>query len=119
MVGSETFRSLITEYEVMDMITTKTVYKVPNILESDRELFSTPVGIWCADNIECENMSIEDAQNNSVCLSGNVIDESIKDCLVFTFLDVINYGIEKNKFVKIEYKELIAECETIETIVCE
>lgn len=101
------------------MIKVKTLYRVPNTLETFEGVCSTPVGVWCTDNIECENMSIEDAQNNSVCLSGNVIDESIKDCLIFTFLDVINYGIEKDEFVKIEFEKLIAECETIETIICE
>lgn len=101
------------------MITTKTVYEVPDILESDRELFSTPVGIWCTDNFDCENMNIEDAQSNSVCLMGNIFDESIKDCLIFTFLDTLNYGLEKDKFVKIKYDELVAECKQIEVIVHE
>lgn len=101
------------------MITTKIIYEIPDILESDRELFSTPVGIWRTDNIECKNMSINDAQNNSVCLNGNIIDESIKDCLIFAFLDVINYGLEKDEFVEIKYEELISECKQIKIIVCE
>lgn len=29
----------------------------------------------CTDNPNCKNMSIEDAQNNSVCLSGNIFDK--------------------------------------------
>ena len=104
------------------MITRKTVYKVPDILgdyAGFSGLFSTPVGIWCTDNLDCENMSIKDAQRNSVCLSGNVFNESIKGCLIFTFLDAVNYGLEKDKFVKIEYEELIAECKAIELLVCE
>lgn len=101
------------------MITRKKVYEVPDILESDKELFSTPVGIWCTSNPNCENISIKDAQSNSVCLSGNVFDESIKDCLIFTFLDAINYGLEKDKFIKIEHEELITECKQIEMIICE
>lgn len=101
------------------MITIKTVYKVPDILESDKELFSTPVGIWCTDNLDCENMSIKDAQSNSVCLSGNIFDESIKNCLIFTFLDAVNYELEKDQFIKIEYEELVAECKQIEMIFCE
>ena len=111
-----------TEYEVMDMITRKKVYEVPDILDDYSGLsglFSTPVGIWCTDNFDCENMSIKDAQGNSVCLSGNIFDESIKDCLIFTFLDAINYDLEKDKFVRIEYEELVAECKKIEMIVCE
>ena len=103
-------------------LTTKTVYKVPNISDDYAGfsgLFSTPVGIRCTDNFDCENMSIKDALSNSVCLSGNIVDESIKDCLIFTFLDEVNYGLGKDEFVKIEYEELVAECKTIELVVCE
>ena len=113
---------LIIGHEVIDMITRKKVYEVPDILDDYAGfsgLFSTPVGIWCTDNFDCENMSIKDAQSNSVCLSGNIFDESIKDCLIFTFLDAINYGLEKDKLVRIEYEELVAECKKIEMIVCE
>ncbi len=45
-----------------------------------------------------------------------IFDENIKGCLIFTFLDAVNYGLEKDKFVKIEYEELVAECKTIELI---
>lgn len=113
---------LITGHEVMYMITRKKVYEVPDILDDYAGLsglFSTPVGIWCTDNFDCENMSIKDAQSNSVCLSGNIFDESIKDCLIFTFLDAVNYGLEKDKFVKIEYEELVAECKIFNLVVCE
>ena len=104
------------------MITRKTVYKVPDILDDYAGfsgLFSTPVGIWCTDNLDCGNMSIKDAQRNSVCISGNIFDYSIKDCLLYTFLDAVNYGLEKDKFVKIEYEELVAECKAIELLACE
>ena len=101
------------------MITRKTVYRVPNILETFEGACGTPMGVQCTDNPNCENMSIEDAQNNSICLSGNIFDESIKDCLIFTFLDAINYGLEKDKLVRIEYEELVAECKKIEMIVYE
>lgn len=101
------------------MMKTKIVYRVPNILETFEGVCGTPMGVWCTDNLDCENMSIKDAQNNSVCLSGNIFDESIKNCLIFTFFDVVNYGLEKDKFVKIEYEELIAECKRIEMVICE
>lgn len=104
------------------MIKTKTVYKVPDISDDYAGfsgLFSTPVGIWCTSNPDCGNMGIKDAQSNSVCLSGNIFDESIKDCFIFTFLDAINYGLEKDQFIKIEYEELVAECKQFEMIVCE
>lgn len=101
------------------MITRKTVYRVPNILETFEGACGTPMGVWCTDNPNCANMSIEDAQNNSICLSGNIFDESIKNCLIFTFLDAINYELEKDQFIKIEYEELVAECKQIEMIFCE
>ena len=66
---------------------------MPNILETNEGACGTPMGVWCIDNPNCENMSIEDAQNNSICLSGNIFDESIKNCLIFTFLDAINYEL--------------------------
>lgn len=100
------------------MIKTNTVYKVPDILD-DFGLFSTPVGIWCTDNFGCEKMSIKDAMNHSKCINGNIVDESIKKCLIFTFLDAINYDLKKDKFVKIEYEELITQCKQIEMIACE
>ncbi|MCM1044454.1 MAG: hypothetical protein NC417_02990 [Candidatus Gastranaerophilales bacterium] len=101
------------------MIKTKTLYRVPNMFETFEGVCGTPTGVWCTDNLDCQNMSIEDAQNNSVCLSGNVINESIKDQLIFTFLDTVNYSLAKDKFMKIEYEELIAECKSIEMVVCE
>ena len=94
---------LIIGHEVIDMITRKKVYEVPDILDDYAGfsgLFSTPVGIWCTDNFDCENMSI-------------------KDCHIFTFLDAINYGLEKDQFIRIEYEELVAECKQIEMILCE
>ena len=51
------------------MIKIKTVYRVPNILEIFEGACGTAMGVWCTDNPNSENMSIEDAQNNSVCLS--------------------------------------------------
>lgn len=101
------------------MIKTQIVYRVPNILETFEGVCGTPMGIWCTNNPDCKNMSIEDAQRNSVCLSGSIFDESIKDCLIFTFLDTVNYSLEKDKFVRIEYEELVAECKAIELVVCE
>lgn len=101
------------------MIKIKIVYRVPNILETFEGVCGTPMGVWCTDNPICANMSIEDAQNNSICLSGNIFDESIKDCHIFTFLDAINYGLEKDQFIRIEYEELVAECKQIEMILCE
>lgn len=91
------------------------MYRVPN----DNSLFDEIIGVWCTDNMECKNMSFEDARKYSQCLCGKIIDENIKDCLFFTFYDAINHGLEKDEFVEIAYKELIAECELIEIVTYE
>ena len=102
------------------MIKKKKMYRIYSEDELwDKKKIDFIHGIWCTDNLDCENMSIKDAQSNSVCLSGNIFDESIKDCLIFTFLDAVNYGLEKDKFVKIEYEELVAECKIFNLVVCE
>ena len=101
------------------MIKKKKMYRIYSEDELwDKKKIDFIHGIWCTDNLDCENMSIKDAQSNSVCLSGNVFNESIKGCLIFTFLDAVNYGLEKDKFIKIEYEELIAECKAIELVIC-
>lgn len=45
--------------------------------------------IWCTDKFECRNMSMKDAFSNSKCISGCIVDESIKDSLIFTFLNLL------------------------------
>ena len=97
------------------MITTKTVYIVPD--NSDR-VFDEIIGVWCTNNMECKNMSFEDARKHSICLNGKIIDESIKECLLFTFYDAVNNGLEKDEFVEIKYEDLIAECRPIEIVTC-
>lgn len=73
-------------------------------------------GIWCSDNFECKNMSMKDAFNNSEYISGCIIDESIKDCLIFTFFDPVNYSVDKDTFVEIPYKDLLEYCEKIKMV---
>ena len=58
-------------------------------------------GIWCTNDFECRNMSMKDAFKNSKCISGRIIDESIKDCLIFTFFDVVNYPVKEDTFIEI------------------
>lgn len=100
------------------MITTKTLYKVPYRI-GDNGLFGIPFGIWCTENIKCRDMTLEDAMLNSKCISNRIIDESIKDLLIFTFYDAVNYGGEKDEFLEVEYEELIAGCEPIEMVAYE
>ena len=73
-------------------------------------------GIWCTDNFECRNMGLMDAFKNSECISGCIIDESIKDCLIFTYFDAVNYPIKEDTFVEISYEDLMDYCEKIEMI---
>ena len=102
------------------MIKKKKMYRVYN----DDELWSKKKidflhGIWCTENFECRNMSMKDAFNNSECISGCVIDESIKDCLIFTFFDKVNYPVKKDTFVEIPYGDLLGYCKGIEMVMFE
>lgn len=75
-------------------------------------------GIRCTDNFECRNMSIQDAWKNSECISGRIIDETLKNCLLFTFFDTVNYPVKKDTFIEISYEELLEWCEEIEIVYC-
>lgn len=76
-------------------------------------------GIWCTDNLECRNMSMEDAKKNSKCISGCSIDESIKNCLIFTFFDPVNYSVDKDTFIEISYEDLLKDfCKEIIMVCC-
>lgn len=66
-------------------------------------------GIWCTDNFECRNMGMEDAKKNSECICGCIINEIIKDCLIFTFFDPVNYSVDKDTFIEIPYEDLLKE----------
>lgn len=98
------------------MIKTKKIYKVMDygeLLDKNIDFMS---GIWCTDNFECRNMSMKDAKKNSECISGCFIDESIKDCLVFTFFDPVNYSVDKDTFIEIPYEDLLECCKEIKMV---
>lgn len=98
------------------MIKTKKVYRVYDDELFNEKHFDFLHGIWCTDNFECRNMSMKDAFNNSECISGCVIDDCIKDCLIFTFFDSVNYSVDKDKFIEISYENLLQYCTEIEMI---
>ena len=75
-------------------------------------------GIWCTDNFECRNMGMKDAFNNSEYIRGCIIDESIKDCLIFTFFDPVNYSVDKDTFIEIPYEDLLEYCKESEMVSC-
>ena len=100
------------------MLKSKKVYRVFN----NNELWSKKQvdflhGIMCTDNFDCRNMSMKDSFSKSKCISGSIVDESIKDCLIFTYFDRVNYPVEENTFVEISYEDLLGYCEEVEMIV--
>lgn len=98
------------------MIKTRKVYQVMDygeLLDKNIDFMSD---IWCTDNFECRNMSMKDAKKNSECISGCFIDESIKDCLIFTFFDKVNYPVDKDTFIEISYEDLLEWCEKINMV---
>lgn len=101
------------------MIKEKEFYRVYGEDELwDRKQIDFLHGIWCTDNFECRNMSMKDAFSNSEYISGCIIDESIKDCLIFTFFDSVNYSVDKDTFVEISYEDLLKYCKKIKMVCC-
>lgn len=101
------------------MIKTKKIYQVMDYDELwDKKNIDFLHGIWCTDNFECRNMSMKDAKKNSECISGCVIDKTIKECLIFTFFDPVNYSVEKDTFIEIPYEDLLEYCKEIEMVCC-
>lgn len=99
------------------MLVNKRLYRVSKWGESIGEKYNDFInGIWCTDNFDCRNMNIQDAFDNSKRISGGIIDESIKECLIFTFLDTVNYGVETDKFIELSFEELFNFCEEVECI---
>ena len=99
------------------MLVNKRLYRVSKWGESIGEKYNDFInGIWCTDNLDCRNMNIQDAFENSKCISGGIMDESIKECLIFTFLDAVNYDLETDKFIELSFEELLNFCEEVECI---
>ena len=74
------------------MITTKTLYKVPNLFEK-RNCFLSDLlcGLWCTNTLDMEDIKqmdfYKETQYNDQCndISGKLIDDSIKDCFFSHF----------------------------------
>jgi hypothetical protein len=93
------------------MITTKTVYQVTDD-------YYDIVGIHISDNPSVRNMDLEEALKQGNSITGAIIDESIRDYIIYTFLDAPNYGLEDDEYVEIKWEELINEyCTPIRMIV--
>ena len=99
------------------MIKKKKLYRVYDYDELwDKKKIDFLNNIWCTDNFECRNMSMKDALKNSECISGCVIDESMKHCLVFTFFDAVNYPVKEDTFIEISYEDLMEWCQEINMV---
>lgn len=110
------------EGEISYMLTTKTLYRVPDIFENFEKLDDISqivFGVWCTENENVKNMSMEEAWKCSNRLNGQVIDESIKNCLIFAFLDSANYTYDYDKFIEISFEDLIKDCTPIELVAYE
>ena len=91
----------------------KTVYLVP---DSYAEL-DLMCGIWCTTNQECKNMSMKDAFKNSKLLDNCIIDDSIKDYLIFTFMEMTIDEVYDVEFFEIGFDRLIEDCKKVEMII--
>lgn len=101
------------------MIKTRKLHHVYGYAELwDKKKIDFLNSIWCTDNFECRNMNMEDAFKNSRCISERIIDENIKDCLIFTFFDAVNYPVKEDEFVEISYEDLLEWCEEVEMVYC-
>lgn len=98
------------------MFVKKKLYRVSKYGEGIEIINDFINSIRCTDNFDCRNMSRHDAYENSDCISGRIIDESIKECLIFTFLDAVNYGVDEDKFIELSFEDLLEFCEEIECI---
>lgn len=50
-------------------------------------------------------------------IDGKIIDESVKDCCIFVYLDGANY--DKEEYRQVTWDELMKECTPVEVIVYE
>ena len=96
------------------MLVNKKLYRVSNYGEGIERINDFINSIRCTDNFDCRNMSKHDVYKNSECISGEIIDESIKECLIFTFL-YTDYD-EEDKFIELSFEELLEFCEEIEYV---
>lgn len=57
-------------------------------------------------------MKWEKAYKLSTPIDGKIIDESVKDCCIFVYLDEANYDYKNGKFVEVTWDELmkVAPC---------
>lgn len=103
-------------------IAEKKYYKVGNTFSNTDKnyngLLNIPFGIWITTQsfevISC--MKWEMACKLCTQITGKIIDENIKNCCIFIYLDETNY--DKEEYIQITWDELMKECTPVEAIVC-
>lgn len=63
------------------------------------------------------SMKWEKAYKLCTQITGKIIDDSVKNCCIFVYLDGTNY--DKDEYIEVTWDELMEECEPVEVIVCE
>ena len=95
-------------------ITEKKYYRVGETFSNtDKDyhgLLDVPFGIW---------ITTHSFEVISTPIDGKIIDESVKDCCIFVYLDEANYDYKDGKFVEVTWDELMKECTPVEVIVYE
>ena len=106
-------------------VTEKKYYRVgKKFSNTDKDyngLLNIPFGIWITtQSFEViSSMKWEKAYKLSIPSDGKIIDESVKNCCVFVYLDEANYDYKDGKFVEVTWDELMEESEPVEVIVYE
>lgn len=104
-------------------ITEKKFYKVGNTFSNTDKhyngLLNIPFGIWVTtQSFEAiSSMKWEKAYKLCTQITGKIIDESVKNCCIFVYLDDVNYG--KEEYIQVTWDELMEECTPVEAIVYE
>lgn len=106
-------------------ITEKKYYRVGETFSNtDKDyngLLNIPFGIWITTHSfeVISSMKWEKAYKLSTPIDGKIIDESVKNCCIFVYLDEANYDYKDGKFVEVTWDELMKECTPVEVIVYE
>ena len=110
-------------FEVLCDTIKKTAFKVTRVgqlvaEEASRRL-NVPFGIWVTTHSfeVISSMKWEKAYKLCTQIAGKIIDDSVKNCCIFVYLDGANY--DKEEYQQVTWDELMKECTSVEVIVYE
>lgn len=85
------------------------------------KVWDVPFGIWVTTHSfeVISSMKWEKAYKLCTQITGKIIDDSVKNCCIFVYLDEANYDYKGGKFVEVTWDELMKECTPVEVIVYE